>query len=200
MVRIYTRTGDQGQTALLGGDRVAKDDLRVEAYGTVDELNAVLGLARAACGDPSLDAALARIQHELFELGADLADPRGTTRRPGLGDAHVEALEAEIDRFTAEVPPLRRFVLPGGGELGARLHLARTVARRAERRVVALARAAGVAPAAVRYLNRLSDWFFAAARAANHRAGAPEVTWEPAASGDAAGPAGSEQPDGRPET
>src|SRR5690606_15961730 len=132
VVRIYTRTGDQGQTALLGGDRVAKDDLRVEAYGTVDELNAVLGLARAACGDPSLDAALARIQHELFELGADLADPRGTTRRPGLGDAHVEALEAEIDRFTAEVPPLRRFVLPGGGELGARLHLARTVARRAE--------------------------------------------------------------------
>lgn len=181
MVRIYTRTGDKGQTALLGGDRVAKDDIRVEAYGTVDELNAALGVARAACQDPALDGQLARIQNELFELGADLADPRvGAGAGGRLGEAHVQALEAEIDGFTAEVPPLRHFVLPGGGDLGARLHLARTVARRAERRAVTLAQTAPVPAVAVRYLNRLSDWLFAAARAANHRAGAPEVTWEPA--------------------
>lgn len=186
MARIYTRTGDRGETALFGGDRVAKDDVRVEAYGTVDELNAALGLARAACRDQALDRQLARIQNELFELGADLADPRSGAgeKVPRLTDRHVQALEAEIDAFTAEVPPLRRFVLPGGGEVGAGLHLARTVARRAERRVVTLARSAEVPEVAVRYLNRLSDWLFAAARAANHRAGAPEVTWEPGAAGE----------------
>nr|MBO2508212.1 ATP:cob(I)alamin adenosyltransferase [Bacillota bacterium] len=191
MVRIYTRTGDRGDTALLGGARVAKDDARVEAYGTVDELNAVLGLARAACRDAGLGRQLARIQQELFELGADLADPRpGPGGGSRVGEGHVEALEREIDAFTAEVPPLNRFVLPGGTELAARLHLARTVARRAERRVVTLARSGAVPPAAVRYLNRLSDWLFAAARAANHRAGSPEVVWEPAPSGEAGGGAG----------
>lgn len=188
MVRIYTRTGDGGTTALFGGDRVSKDDARVEAYGTVDEVNAAIGLARAACGDQDLDRRLARIQQELFELGADLADPRAGQdpgRRWRLGDEQVRTLESEIDAFSEETPPLRRFILPGGGELGARLHLARTVARRAERRVVTLARGGQVNPAAIRYLNRLSDWLFAAARAANHRAGAPEVTWETPGGGGA---------------
>lgn len=178
MARIYTRSGDGGETGLLGGGRVPKDHARVEAYGTVDELNAVLGLARAACRHPELDARLARIQGELFALGADLADARSEVPAR-LGASAVERLEREIDAMDAELPPLHRFVLPGGGELGARLHLARTVCRRAERRVVRLAAVAPVPRDALRYLNRLSDWLFVAARWANARDGAAEVTWEP---------------------
>ena len=182
MVRIYTRTGDGGTTALFGGARVAKDEARVEAYGTVDELNAVLGLVRAAGPDPELDAQLERLQGELFECGADLADPTAGTApdRPlRIQQSHIDRLEREIDAFMAQVPALNRFVLPGGCEVAARLHLARTVARRAERRVVTAAAAGGVDPLLLKYLNRLSDWLFAAARAANHRAGADEITWEP---------------------
>ncbi|REJ36313.1 MAG: cob(I)yrinic acid a,c-diamide adenosyltransferase, partial [Bacillota bacterium] len=173
-MRIYTRTGDRGDTALLGGARVAKDDARVEAYGTVDELNAVLGLARAACRDAGLGRQLARIQQELFELGADLADPRsGPGGGSRVGEGHVEALEREIDAFTAEVPPLNRFVLPGGTELAARLHLARTVARRAERRGGAPAPPRAGPPAAGRPPDRPSGWGFAPAPGAHHPAGSP---------------------------
>lgn len=187
MARIYTRTGDQGSTALYGGTRVAKDHLRVEAYGTIDELNSVIGLARAAKPDPQLDAALARIQNELFECGADLADPQAgpDKKRPfRLREEHILRLEREIDAFTAETPPLAKFILPGGGELGARLHMARTVARRAERRTVTAASAGLAGQIHVKYLNRLSDWLFAAARAANYREAAVEVTWDPAPEGD----------------
>ena len=181
MARIYTRAGDRGETGLIGGRRVRKDDPRVEAYGTVDELNAVVGWARAACDDPSLGRRLERIQAELFDLGADLADPApaGEDRRARVGPPHVERLEREIDEFDRALPPLDRFILPGGSELAARLHVARVTARRAERRVVALAARESVSPDAVRYLNRLSDWLFVAARAANLRSGTPETAWEP---------------------
>lgn len=178
VARIYTRSGDGGETGLLGGGRVPKDHARVEAYGTVDELSAALGLARAACGEPHLDAGLARIQSELFALGAHLADPAGRLP-PGVGPGQVDRLEREIDAMSADLAPLQRFILPGGGELGARLHLARTVARRAERRVVTLAAAETVHPDVLRYLNRLSDWLFVAARWANAREGAAEIPWEP---------------------
>lgn len=182
LARIYTRSGDRGETGLFGGRRVPKDHARVESYGTVDELNAAIGLARAVCADEELDARLARIQAELFELGADLADPEaapGGTRPPRIAPAHVERLEREIDAMSGELPPLVRFVLPGGGELAARLHFARTVARRAERRAVALAAGEPINPEIVRYLNRLSDWLFVAARLANLRQGAAEVLWQP---------------------
>jgi cob(I)alamin adenosyltransferase len=186
MARLYTRSGDDGRTALIGGRRLRKDDARVEAYGAVDELSAAIGLARAACGDGELAALLARLQHELFELGAELADPsvRAEPGAPGhpprITPQHVERLEREIDAFTALLPPLQRFILPGGVELGARLHLARAVARRVERRVVQLAGREPVNPQLVCYLNRLSDWLFAAARLANLRAGVPETPWKPA--------------------
>lgn len=178
MARIYTRSGDAGETGLIGGVRVPKDHARVEAYGTVDELNAAVGLARAACRHADLDGRLARIQGELFSLGAQLAAAAGDPPAR-VGEAEVERLEREIDAMSAELPPLRRFVLPGGGELGARLHLARAVCRRAERRAVRLAAAETVHPDALRYLNRLSDWLFVAARWANARDGAGEVTWDP---------------------
>lgn len=168
---------------MYGGKRVAKDDLRVEAYGTIDELNAAIGLARAAGPDPQLDAALARIQSELFECGADLADPEAgpNGKRPlRMHQELVDRLEREIDQFSQEVPPLKQFVLPGGGEVGARLHYARTVARRAERRTISAVGEDESRSIHIRYLNRLSDWLFAAARVANHRDAAQEVTWEPA--------------------
>ncbi|MBX6377189.1 MAG: cob(I)yrinic acid a,c-diamide adenosyltransferase [Clostridia bacterium] len=183
MVRIYTRTGDSGETGLWGGRRVGKDDARVEAYGAVDELNAAIGWARTQGPDPDLDAVLARIQGELFAIGADLAAPRGPGEPPPaavrvVAAAHVAALEADIDRLDGALPPLNRFILPGGTPLAAALHLCRTVCRRAERRAVALARLEAVNPEVVRYLNRLSDLLFVLARAANHRAGQADVTWE----------------------
>ncbi|MGI5862395.1 MAG: cob(I)yrinic acid a,c-diamide adenosyltransferase [Myxococcales bacterium] len=180
-MKIYTRGGDKGQTNLLGGKRVGKDDPRVDTYGTVDELNAVLGLARAAGLDAALDAKVARIQHELFAIGSRLATPSEVEapHLPRIRQEWIDALEAEIDEATAELPPLRQFVLPAGAPAAAALHLARTVCRRAERAIVKLARDEEVAPEAIAYVNRLSDWLFTMARAANHRAGAPEVFWAP---------------------
>jgi cob(I)alamin adenosyltransferase len=183
--RIYTRTGDKGDTALGNGARVPKYDLRVASYGTVDETNAALGLARLhAAGE--MDDRLARIQNDLFDLGADLCRPEmekdAAAEYPPLRmvDAQVDRLEAEIDAMNAGMAPLRSFVLPGGSALAAHLHLCRTVSRRAERLVVELAAQEAVNPAAIRYLNRLSDWFFVAARAANDD-GRADVLWVPGA-------------------
>lgn len=186
--RIYTRTGDGGTTRLVSGDTVAKSDPRVEAYGAVDELNAVMGLARLETAqNPILDAILARIQNDLFDLGADLATPNAeamTWTPLRILDSQVERLEREIDELNAGLEPLTSFILPGGSRAAAMLHLARTVCRRAERRSVAFAQAdagGGAAHgAALRYLNRLSDLLFVAARAAN-AAGAGDVLWVPAA-------------------
>jgi cob(I)alamin adenosyltransferase len=178
-VKIYTRTGDAGETSLFDGTRVSKADSRVDAYGDVDELNAWLGLARAAGLDADLDQPLVRIQQDLFALGAQLADPRDRiaerVRKASLGESDVERLERLIDRLESELPPLRRFILAGGVPAGAALHVARTVCRRAERRMVALT----PVPDAVliKYVNRLSDLLFVLARAVNHRAGAPETEW-----------------------
>lgn len=183
--KIYTRGGDKGDTALGNGVRVAKDALRVEAYGTVDETNACVGLARLhAEGD--MDAALARIQNDLFDLGADLCRPEmakdAEAEYPPLRatDAQVDRLEAEIDAMNSALSPLRSFVLPGGSALSANLHQCRTVSRRAERLTVALARDEDINGAVVRYLNRVSDWFFVASRAANAN-GADDVLWVPGA-------------------
>jgi cob(I)alamin adenosyltransferase len=183
--RIYTRTGDAGRTRLATGEPLSKSHPRVEAYGAVDEANATIGLARLhAAGDPELDAVLMRIQNDLFDLGADLATPeRGrvlewTPLRIIAGQ--VERLEQEIDRFNAALTPLTSFVLPAGSALAAHLHLARTVCRRAERAAVALAAAPEepVNPEAVKYLNRLSDLLFVAARRANDQ-GRADVLWKP---------------------
>ena len=178
-MKIYTRTGDAGETSLFDGSRVSKADSRVDAYGDVDELNAWLGLVRANRLDTDLDQPLVRIQQDLFALGAQLADPRDRiaerVRKASLNDADVERLEQVIDRLESELPPLRRFILAGGSPAGAALHVARTVCRRAERRMVALT----PAPEAVlvRYVNRLSDLLFVIARVVNHRAGVPEIEW-----------------------
>ncbi|QDL92199.1 cob(I)yrinic acid a,c-diamide adenosyltransferase [Paroceanicella profunda] len=183
--RIYTRTGDGGDTALGNGTRVAKNAARVEAYGTVDETNATLGLARLHA-EGEADAALARIQNDLFDLGADLcrpdmaADARAEYPPLRVTPAQVTRLETEIDAMNAHLAPLRSFVLPGGSALAAHLHLCRTVSRRAERLCVALAAEEEVNPAAVKYLNRLSDWFFVASRVANGN-GADDVLWVPGA-------------------
>jgi cob(I)alamin adenosyltransferase len=184
--RIYTRTGDQGTTALASGERRPKCDLRIESYGTVDETNACIGLARLHTADHAIDPMLGRIQNDLFDLGADLATPGfeqdHAAPRPRLRivPAQVARLETEIDAMNAGLAPLRSFVLPGGTKLAAHLHLARTVCRRAERLAVALAGAEPVNPEAVRYLNRLSDWLFVAARVAND-GGAVDVLWVPGA-------------------
>ncbi len=178
-MKIYTKTGDAGETGLFAGGRVAKDSLRVEAYGAVDELNAVIGLARTVTDDATLAAALARISSELFSLGADLATPldAGSAWIVRVDDALTARLEGEIDGFEADLPPLTNFILPGGTPAAAHLHLARTVCRRAERRAVHLAHVEPLNDAALRYLNRLSDWLFVAARLANHRAGRADEPW-----------------------
>lgn len=183
--KIYTRTGDDGTTALGTGERVAKYDLRVEAYGTVDETNAAIGLARVHTRetDSALDTMLARIQNDLFDLGADLCCPDESgdgSARLQITDAQVVRLEAEIDALNRSLQPLRSFVLPGGTPAASFLHLARTVSRRAERLVVALASRPDepVNEPAVRYVNRLSDFLFVAARYANDK-GASDVTWVP---------------------
>jgi len=178
-MKIYTKTGDTGETSLFDGTRVKKDDARVDAYGEVDEMNAWLGLARASGLAPGLGEAIVHIQRDLFALGAQLADP-GEKLAPRvtkaiIADADVARLEQLIDRLETELPPLRRFILAGGTPAGAALHVARTVCRRAERRIVALQ--PPVDPVLVRYVNRLSDLLFVLARAANHRAGAAEVEW-----------------------
>jgi cob(I)alamin adenosyltransferase len=178
-VKLYTRTGDSGETSLFDGSRARKDDPRVDAYGEVDELNAWLGFVRASAIDAALDAEVAAIQRDLFALGAQLADPADKlaprVAKAVIADDHVSRLEQLIDRLDMEVPPLRRFILAGGTPAGAALHVARTVCRRAERRIVALEPA--VDPVLVRYLNRLSDLLFVLARVVNHRGGAPETEW-----------------------
>lgn len=195
LTRIYTRTGDGGETRLAGGQAIDKDDPRIEAYGTVDELSSTLGLARAACVtgrkergakqlrqiEDRLDGRLRRIQNELFNLGAELAmlahDRRLDT--PTVRQSHVRRLETEIDEMNGLLRPLESFVLPGGGTLSSQLHVARTVCRRAEREVVRLGRSAPLPKEALRYLNRLSDWLFVAARTAARAHGEHEPLWEP---------------------
>ena len=178
-MKIYTRTGDAGETSLVGGSRVAKSDPHVDAYGEVDELNAWLGVVRASRVDPAVDEDLNHLQRDLFALGAQLADPggklAGRVAKAIIGNEDVARLESLIDRLDAELPPLRRFILAGGTPAGAALHLARTVCRRAERRMVALA--PPVDPVLLRYINRLSDLLFVLARTVNHRGGVPEAEW-----------------------
>jgi cob(I)alamin adenosyltransferase len=183
--RIYTKRGDSGETALVGGQRVPKDASRIEAYGTVDELNAFLGLAGMSCSEEGrlqpLGEILLRVQHELFNLGSLLATLPGDVhaKQPRVTDAEVEQLEREIDAMNEGLPALRSFVLPGGSRLNAELHAARTICRRAERLTVTLAREEQVPAEAIRYLNRLSDALFVWSRWANHVLGLPEVLWEP---------------------
>lgn len=181
MAKIYTKTGDDGTTGLIGGGRVRKDDPRLECYGTIDELNAALGLAAVAAEGETL-AALRQVQAELFVIGSHLATPEGSPKwagLPALEPAAVERLERQIDAADAEMPPLRNFILPGGTDAAARLHLARTVCRRAERLLVTFDAGKPVEPLLVTYLNRLSDWLFVQARLANHRAGVTDVPWKP---------------------
>ena len=178
-MKIYTRAGDRGETSLFGGARVSKDDPLVDAYGEVDELNAWLGLVRASRVDPAIDEELVRLQRDLFALGAQLADPADKLApritKAIISDEDVSRLEALIDRLETDLPPLRRFILAGGTSAGAALHVARTVCRRAERRMVALE--PPVDPVLLRYVNRLSDLLFVLARAVNHRGGVPETEW-----------------------
>ena len=177
-MKIYTRTGDAGETSLFGGSRVAKNDARIEAYGTVDELNSFIGLARASWPTSPVDAELNAVQADLFDVGAHLASP-GTSRFPGVDESRIEALEGAIDTMTAVLAPLTAFILPGGSLLAAHLHVARTICRRAERLVVALQDDTPATQSTIRYLNRLSDYLFTAARFANHRTGEPDVPWRP---------------------
>jgi cob(I)alamin adenosyltransferase len=181
-MRIYTRTGDKGDTGLFGGGRVSKHHPRVEAYGDVDELNAVIGLARSIELMPRIDEVLAPIQRDLFSLGALLATPqpekvREQLEKARIDDERIAQLEQAIDEGEAELEPLRSFILPGGTPKSAALHVARTVCRRAERRVIALQDEVELPQLVVRYLNRLSDLLFVLARVANRRGGAAEVTW-----------------------
>ncbi len=189
--RIYTRQGDKGDTALVGGQRVPKDSSRIEAYGTVDELNAWIGVARVSAESEaalsSLAAILGRVQHELFNLGSLLATlPEDLhPKQARITPVEIQQLELEIDQVTQALPPLRSFVLPGGCRIDAELHLCRTVCRRAERLCVTLARQEPVAPEPVQYLNRLSDALFVWSRWASHQLNVSEILWEPnrAASG-----------------
>lgn len=181
-MKIYTKTGDKGETGLFGGGRVSKSHPRVDAYGDIDELNAVLGLARSIEMMPRIDEVLVPVQRDLFSIGALLATPnrdkvRQQLEKARIDDARVAELERAIDDGEAELEPLTAFILPGGTPKSAALHVARTVCRRAERKVISLGSEVDVPPIVVRYLNRLSDLLFVLARVANRRAGAPEVTW-----------------------
>ncbi len=184
-MKIYTGTGDAGETGLYGGQRVGKDDVRVEAYGTVDEANAALGIAASQLSDPEVRAIITNLQSQLFTVGADLATPleretqTGRTLVPRVEARHSLALEQIIDRFEAELEPLRNFILPGGSAGASALHLARAVVRRAERRTVTLWHTDPdqVNGEVLRYLNRLADLLFVLARAANHRDSIPDVPW-----------------------
>lgn len=182
MTRIYTKTGDTGETSLFGGGRVRKDDARVDSYGEVDELNAVLGVARAQLNEPELDPLLQQLQDQLFTVGSMLATPKGTKAWdaiPKIKPEWITAMERHIDRFDLEIGPLTSFILPAGAPLAAALHLARTVCRRAERKVVTLQQAGEVDVEVVTYLNRLSDLLFTMARLANKRTGTRDVPWTP---------------------
>lgn len=179
-MKIYTKTGDKGDTSLFGGQRVPKDALRIEAYGTVDELNSVLGIVRADNKDPEIDAICASVQDQLFVLGADLATPRSLGKQgvPRITAKESESLEQAIDRFEGALKPLKSFILPGGSPVAARIHFARTVCRRAERTVVRLSRNEDIGDDLTIYLNRLSDLLFVLARFANHVSGVSEVKWK----------------------
>jgi cob(I)alamin adenosyltransferase len=178
-VKIYTRTGDRGETGLLGGVRIKKHEPRIEAYGTVDELNAVLGVVRSVHPSQRVDQILEHIQNELFIVGAELATPAAKETRGGrIEESHIERLEEMIDLCDAQLAPLKNFILPGGCPSASQLHYARTVARRAERRVVELAESEPVSAQIVVYLNRLSDLLFVLARFENARAGVPDVKWD----------------------
>ena len=178
-MKIYTRTGDTGETSLFGGTRARKDDARVDAYGEIDELNAWLGFVRASRLDSVLDEVLLGLQRDLFALGAQLADPADKlaprVTKAVIDDDHIVRLEQLIDRLDGELPPLRRFIVAGGTSAGAALHIARTVCRRAERRIVALD--PPIDPILLRYVNRLSDLLFVLARVVNHRGGVTETEW-----------------------
>jgi len=185
-VKIYTKTGDDGTTGLIGGNRVRKSDRRIECYGTIDELNAALGLAVVGLATETFDRSadlqkrLFVVQNELFVLGSHLAVPDATpvpAYLPPLEESMVGRLEMEIDEGESELPPLKNFILPGETEAGARLHVARTVCRRAERLLVDFAQDRDVPPVVLTYLNRLSDWLFVIARLANHHAGVADVPW-----------------------
>jgi cob(I)alamin adenosyltransferase len=180
-MKIYTKTGDKGETGLIGGTRVLKSALRVEAYGEIDELNAVLGCIRAELTDEKIREILLVIQRDLFAIGAQLADPRGRVEKKAekvaVNEGRVRELEEIIDRHDAILPPLRSFILPGGTEGGALLHLARAVCRRAERRMVALSQETSLPPVLIVYINRLSDLLFTLARAVNREAGIEEIPW-----------------------
>jgi len=179
ITKVYTRTGDDGTTGLGAGQRVSKDSLRVATYGTVDELNSAIGVARTACTEPAVASALVRIQNELFHLGAELCvAPDGEAAGPRVESHHVEALERLMDALSSSLAPLENFVLPGGSAAAASLHLARAICRRAERHAVRLAREEGVAAPALAYLNRLSDALFVMARAENQARGVADVLWD----------------------
>ena len=180
-MKIYTKTGDDGTTGLFGGPRVGKDDMRIEAYGTVDELNSVLGVVRAEELPVDVEQCLTQLQSQLFSVGAELATPEPAAHGTALiGPAEIAAIESVIDRFEQRLSPLKQFILPGGTRAAALLHLARTVCRRAERRLVTLTRASSepVANELVVYLNRLSDLLFVLAREVNRAAGRPDVPWQ----------------------
>ena len=182
LTRIYTRGGDAGETSLGDGSRVSKLDCRIGAFGTVDELNSSIGVVLAGAVPDAMREPLARIQNELFDVGADLSVPWGVTDRLRVEQGMIERLEADCDAFNAELPELRSFVLPGGTEAAARLHVARTICRRAERDVLLGAEEVELNPLVLRYLNRLSDLLFILARAANAAAGGDEPLWKPGSS------------------
>jgi cob(I)alamin adenosyltransferase len=179
-MKIYTKTGDEGETGLFGGARVSKASLRVEAYGEVDELNSALGWARVCVSDAELDGVLNRVQNDLFEVGAELgstAERKSKGPMPLIEESQVQALERAIDKYEEGPPPLTSFVLPGGSEGAARFHMARCICRRAERSLVELAGQEAVRGELFRYLNRLSDLLFVLARHANHQAGVQDIPW-----------------------
>ena len=181
-MKIYTRTGDRGETSLFGAGRIGKGHVRVEAFGTVDELNAAIGLAATQVSDPTIRERLEALQHDLFAIGAELATPPATEGRvrpdtPGWSGGRTAEMEGWIDEAVAELPELRAFVLPGGTSAAAALHVARTMCRRSERAVVRLAESEEVGEDVLAYLNRLSDLLFTLARCENHRAGAGDVEW-----------------------
>ena len=179
-MKIYTKTGDAGETGLFGGARIPKNSLRISAIGTIDELNACIGTARSQIADEAIDNLLHRIQNELFNIGADLAtlDTHSKSDKLRISPAFVGTLEKDIDGLENQLPPLTNFILPGGSVAGSTLHLARTVCRRGERSIVSLADAESINPAILPYLNRLSDFLFVLARLVNHRHGQPEPLWE----------------------
>ena len=182
LTRIYTRGGDQGETSLGDGSRVSKLDCRIGAFGTVDELNSALGVVLAGALPEAMREPLVRVQNELFDVGADLSVPWGVSDRLRVDEAMVERLEVDCDAFNADLPELRSFVLPGGTEAAARLHVARTICRRAERDVLLGSQEVDLNPLVLRYLNRLSDLLFVLARAANAAEGVDEPLWRPGSS------------------